>query len=116
MVTPQIVITLSAKRAEIEGHIAKLRRQLATAERDLSAVTAVLALCERRPAKQTRFPAHANLNRLFVSGEMFRLCKWAIEEAGKSLTTREIASANIRAKGWAEEDVMLKKALAYRPI
>lgn len=97
-------------------HIAELRRQLAVAERDLSSVTVVLALYDIQPAKQMRFPAYANLNRLFVYGEMFGLCKRAIEEAGKPLTTREIALAVIRAKRWNKADMMLRKAVAYRLI
>lgn len=116
MALPQIVTTLTAKRDEIEAHIAELRRQLAAAERDLSSVTAVLALYEVSPTSQTRFPAYAHLNRLFAYGEMFRLCKAALEEAGKPLTTREIALAVIRAKGWDEADTMLRKAVAYRLI
>lgn len=116
MAAPQIVNTLTAKRDEIEAHIKALRDQLAVAERDLSSVTAVLALYDLHPAKQMRFPAYANLNRLFVYGEMFGLCKRAIEEAGRPLTTREIALAVIRAKGWDESDAMLRKAVAYRLI
>jgi len=116
MATPQVVNTLAAKRDEIEAHIKALRDQLATAERDLSSVTAVLALYDLHPAKQMRFPAYANLNRLFVYGEMFGLCKRAIEEAGRPLSTREIAVAVIRAKGWDDRDAMLRKAVAYRLI
>lgn len=116
MAVPQIVNTLTAKRDEIEAHIRELRRQLAAAERDLSSVTAVLALYDLSPATTTRFPAYANLNRLFAYGEMFGLCKAAIAEAGKPLTTREIALAVIRAKGWDEGDRMLRKAVAYRLI
>jgi len=116
MATPQVVNTLTAKRDEIEAHIKALRDQLAVAERDLSSVTAVLALYDLQPAKQMRFPAYANLNRLFVYGEMFGLCKRAIEDAGRPLSTREIALAVIRAKGWDESDMMLRKAVAYRLI
>lgn len=111
-----VVSTLTAKRNEIETHIKALRAQLAVAERDLSSVTAVLALYELTPATELRFPAYAHLNRLFVYGEMFKLCKQALEEAGKPLTTREIALAVIRAKGWDDTDVMLRKAVAYRLI
>ncbi|MHC2088674.1 hypothetical protein [Methylobacterium sp. CM6244] len=111
-----VVSTLTAKRNEIEAHIKALRAQLAVAERDLSSVTAVLALYELTPATELRFPAYAHLNRLFVYGEMFKLCKAALEEAGRPLTTREIALAVIRAKGWDENDVMLRKAVAYRLI
>lgn len=111
-----VVSTLTAKRNEIEAHIKALRAQLAVAERDLSSVTAVLALYELTPATELRFPAYAHLNRLYVYGEMFKLCKQALEEAGKPLTTREIALAVIRAKGWDENDVMLRKAVAYRLI
>lgn len=53
---------------------------------------------------------------LHNAGEMFGLCKAAFEEAGKPLTTREIALAVIRAKGWDEADMMLRKAVAYRLI
>ncbi|MFH6781498.1 MULTISPECIES: hypothetical protein [Methylobacterium] len=116
MALPQIVTTLRTKRDEIEAHIAELRRQLAAAERDLSSVTAVLALYDLSPATQTRFPAYAHLNRLFAYGEMFKLCKATLEEAGEPLTTRELALAVIRAKGWDEEDRLLKRAVAYRLI
>lgn len=116
MALPQIVNTLTVKRNEIEAHIKALRDQLAVAERDLSSVTAVLALYELTPATGLRFPAYAHLNRLFVYGEMFRLCKEALTQAGKPLTTREIALAVICMKGWDERDVMLRKAVAYRLI
>ena len=116
MALPQIVTTLTAKRNEIEAHIKVLRDQLAVAECDLSSVTAVLALYELTPATELRFPAYAHLNRLFAYGEMFGLCKRAIEEAGKPLTTREIALAVVRMKRWDDNDVMLRKAVAYRLI
>ena len=116
MALPQIVTTLQAKRNEIEAHIAELRRQIEKAERDLSSVTAVLALYEVSPETQTRFPAYAHLNRLFAYGEMFKLCKRALEEAGKPLNTREIALAVVRMKGWDEGDTLLRKAVAYRLI
>ncbi|WP_156394110.1 hypothetical protein [Methylobacterium sp. Leaf94] len=116
MALPQIVNTLTAKRDEIEAHIMVLRDQLRAAESDLSAVTAVLSLYELSPTTQTRFPAYAHLNRLFAYGEMFGLCKRAIAEAGRPLTTREIALAVIRAKGWDDKDAMLRKAVAYRLI
>jgi hypothetical protein len=116
MALPQIVHTLTEKRHEIEAHIVELRRQLANAERDLSSIVAVLALYEVSSATQTRFPAYAHLNRLFAYGEMFRLCKAALADAGKPLTTREIALAVIRAKGWDEGDAQLRKAVAYRLI
>jgi len=102
------------KRNEIEAHIVELRRQLANAERDLSSIMAVLALYELSPTTQTRFPTYAHLNRLFAYGEMFNLCKAALAEAGKPLDTREITRAVIRAKGWDEDDRMLRKAIAYR--
>ncbi|AIQ89774.1 hypothetical protein [Methylobacterium oryzae] len=116
MAVPQIVHTLTEKRNEIEAHIKELRRQLGAAERDLSSVNAVLALYDLSPSTQTRFPAYANLNRLFAYGEMFKLCKAALEEAGKPLDTREITRAIIRAKGWDENDAMLRKAIAYRLV
>ncbi|HJE25525.1 MAG TPA: hypothetical protein K8W01_17890 [Methylorubrum populi] len=116
MALPQIVTTLQAKRNEIEAYIAELRRQIDKAERDLSSVTAVLALYDVSPETQTRFPAYAHLNRLFAYGEMFNLCKQALEEAGKPLNTREIALAVIRMKGWDDGDMQLRKAVAYRLI
>lgn len=76
----------------------------------------MLAPYEVSPTSQTRFPTYAYLNRVFAYGEMFRLCKAALEEAGKPLTTREIAVVVIRAKGWDEADMMLRKAVAYRLI
>ncbi|MEE8628829.1 MULTISPECIES: hypothetical protein [Methylobacterium] len=116
MALPQVVTNLRAKRDEIEAHIAELRRQLAVAERDLSSVTAVLALYDLSPTTQTRFPAYAHLNRLFAYGEMFNLSKAALEEAGRPLSTRELAAAVIQAKQWDEGDAMLRRAGAYRLI
>lgn len=116
MAASQIVHTLTEKRNEIEAHISELRRQLAAAERDLSSVNAVLALYNLSPSTQTRFPAYASLNRLFAYGEMFKLCKAALAEAGRPLDTREITRAIIRAKGWDGSDVMLRKAIAYRLV
>ncbi|MFF8802270.1 MULTISPECIES: hypothetical protein [unclassified Methylobacterium] len=116
MALPQIVTTLQAKRNEIEAHIAELRRQIEKAELDLSSVTAVLALYVVSPETQTRFPAYAHLNRLFAYGEMFKLCKRALEEAGEPLNTREVALAVVRMKGWDEGDMQLRKAVAYRLI
>lgn len=68
------------------------------------------------PTTQTRFPAYAHLNRLFAYGEMFDLAKAALSEAGKPLTTREIAQGIICAKHWDQRDMMLRKAVAYRLI
>ncbi len=99
MALPQIVTTLTAKRDEIEAHIAELRRQLAAVERDLSSVTAVLALYEVSPTSQTYFPAYAHLNRLFAYGEMFRLCKAALEEAGRPLNDGRNRSGGDPRKG-----------------
>lgn len=86
------------------------------AERDLSSVTALLAVNKVSPTSQTRFAAYAHLNRLFAYGAMSQLCEAALEEAGKPLTTREIALAVVRAKGWDEADTTLRKAVAYRLI
>lgn len=47
---------------------------------------------------------------------MFTLAKATITQAGKPLTTREIALAIIQAKRWDERDMMLRKAVAYRLI
>jgi hypothetical protein len=116
MALPQIVNTLTAKRDEIEAHIKVLRDQLRSAESNLSAVTAVLSLYELSPATQTRLPAYVPVNRLFTYGEMFTLAKEAIAQAGTPLTTQELALAIIRTKRWDELDMMLRKAVAYRPI
>ncbi|WP_279356310.1 hypothetical protein [Methylobacterium indicum] len=116
MALPQVVTTLRTKRDEIEAHIAELRRQLAAAERDLSSVTAVLALYDLSPNTQIRFPAYAHLNRLFAYGEMFRLAKEALRHAGVPLTTRQIALEIVRLKKWDEADLLLRKAVAYRLI
>ncbi len=58
----------------------------------------MLALYEASPTMQTCFPAYAHLNQLFAYGEMFTLCKAALEEAGKPLDTQEITRAIIRAR------------------
>jgi hypothetical protein len=116
MADPHIVTTLRAKRHELESAIVYLEGKLDEARRDLSHVNAVIRLYEIGPDPQLQFPAHASLNRLFRHGEMFAMCKEALAASGEPLTTRELAMAVIRAKGWDQEDKVLRSAIAYRLI
>lgn len=47
---------------------------------------------------------------------MFGLVKEALTQVGKQLTTREIALSVIRAKGWDERDMILRRTVAYRLV
>ena len=57
-----------------------------------------------------------NLKRVLTSGETVTQAEAALEAAGRPITTREIAEAFIRAKGWDEADVSLRQAVTYRLV
>jgi hypothetical protein len=68
------------------------------ARRDLAHVNASLRLFVVED-QRLQFPAYVDINRLFRRGEMYALCKKALEEAGEPLTIRELALLVFKAKG-----------------
>lgn len=116
MSDPQIVTTLRRKREDLERQLAMLAGQAKATEIALSHVSAVIALYEATGDEPPAFPVHMDLSRLFKRFELWRLCEAALKAAGEPQTTRELARAVIKAKGWNVEDAPLRKAVAYRIV
>lgn len=111
--TPQVLNTLSAKRREIEDHIARLEADLDQARRDLSAILAATAVFS---AEGPLPKAYMNLTRLFPRRELPRLCLAALQSSTTNLSTREIAAYVMREKGMDLGDRHLRKAIAYKVV
>lgn len=107
----QILNTLRTKADQIAGTIAHYEDKLERARRDLSHVNAVMALYE---AGEDVAP-YVDLNRVFKRGEIAKLAKSYLSEAGE-LTTREIAARIIADKGMDTADSVLRKTVAYRVV
>ena len=114
MAEAHIVTTLRAKREEIEGYIAELEKRVARARRDLLHVTATLRLYETGQTDDV--PRYADLTRLFRPREIGRLVDAALADAGRPMSTRELALVVVRAKGWNEDDADLRKSVANRIV
>src|SRR3990172_2555275 len=114
MAEPQIVTTLTRKRAEIEKAIASYEKRIAQARRDLAHVNATLRMFEA-PEGRTEFPVYVDTLRLFKRGEIVAICKKALVEEGP-LDTRELALRVIRTKGLDEDDSVLRTSITYRIV
>ena len=114
MAEPQVLSTLRRKRADVEGYIAKLERQIEDAKRDLSAINATIRIFEVN-GEPREFPAYVEIHRLFKRGEMTGICKAALAQEGP-LDTRELALRVIRAKGLDEGDKALRQTIALRIV
>ncbi|MFG1263895.1 hypothetical protein [Xanthobacter aminoxidans] len=114
MAEPQVLSTLRRKRADVEGYIAKLERQIEDAKRDLSAINATIRIFEVN-GEPSEFPAYVEIHRLFKRGEMTAICRAALAKEGP-LDTRELALRIIRAKGLDEGDKALRQTIALRIV
>ena len=113
MAEPNILHTLTAKRAEIEGYIRDTEKRLAQARADLAHVSATLRLFETKRDETTQFPVYIKLNTLFRRNELAGLCEAALQDAPEAtLDTREIAAAVMAAKGWDAADKALVVSVA----
>jgi hypothetical protein len=108
------VTTLRHKRDEIAASIRLYERQLAQARADLAHVMAAIRIFEAS-GDPADLASYADLHRLFRYGEMWALCSKALANGG-SLTTRELATHVMKAKGLDAGDRVLAKAITYRLI
>ncbi len=111
----QILTTLKRKRDDIERTITAYEGKIAACRRDLAHVIGVLALFEAS-GEPSELGAHVSIVRLFKRGEVFAICRKALEAAPDGLDTRELALAVIRAKGLDEADAVMRKAVALSII
>jgi hypothetical protein len=115
MADPHVLTTLRAKRDQMEAAIRAYEKKVEALRRDLSHVNATLRLFELNGEHEV-FPVHMDLNRLFKRGEVFAICRQALESAPEGLDTRELGLAVVRAKGMDEGDAVLRKAVNYRIV
>lgn len=109
----QVIVTLNAKRREIEAHIGSLERDLEQARRDLSAILAAIKVFS---ADGVRVTAYMNLAKLFPRHELPRLAQEALASSPAGVSTKAIAAHVIVAKGLDGEDRHLRKAIAYKVV
>ena len=114
MADPQILTTLRTKQAEIETYIGRIEKQLAAARHDLAHVNATIRLFEMN-GEHSQFPVYVQMKRMFVKGELPKLCREAIEASPEGqLDTRQLAQAVMLAKGWDATDKVLAVSVSYR--
>lgn len=63
-----------------------------------------------------QIPAYVDLNRLFRRGELAAPPREALSARGEPMTTRELALHVVTAKGWDQDDNVLRSAMAYRLV
>jgi hypothetical protein len=110
MVESRTLETLQAKREAVEKAVAHYELRLAQARADLAHLTAVCAIFESgenaTPYVDTRF--------IFKRAELSTLCKAALAQG--PMTTRQLASYVMEAKGWPTEDRVFKRSLCMRIV
>ena len=114
MTDPQIIVTLTRKRNQIEATIAAYEKKIEAAKRDLAHVNATIAMFEA-PEGRTQFPVYMDTLRLFKRGEIVSLCKAALIKEGAQ-DTRQLALYVIEAKGLNGEDAVLRRSIAFRVV
>jgi hypothetical protein len=113
MATENIIKTLTSKRDGIERTIATYQKRIEEARRDLSHVNATIRLFETgRTEEGARY---VDTLRLFKRGEIWGLCKAALEKEGP-LDSRELAVRLIQHRGLDIEDTVLRKSLTLRVV
>ena len=80
----QVVVTLNAKRLEIEAHIGSLERDLEQARRDLSAVLATIRVFSADGPKVT---AYMQMAKVFPRHELPKLVRAALAAAPAGVST-----------------------------
>jgi hypothetical protein len=108
MSDPQIIQTLTTKRNQIESRIEAWQREIEAARCDLAAINATMALFKQDGVIRPTM----SIARMFKRGELFAMCKDAIEAAGEAQDTRQLARAVAQAKGLDAGDRVIRKALA----
>jgi hypothetical protein len=117
MAEQQIILTLRAKRAEIETYIRDTEKRLAQARADLAHVNATLRLFETTRDETTAFPVYLRLANLFQRGELIRLCKEAIAASPEGeMDTRQLAAHVVAVKGWDADDKALVVSVTHKIV
>jgi hypothetical protein len=117
MTNSHVVSALRLKRAEISGHIHDLEKRIARQRANLANLDATIklfspganpdAIPAKRPYRRTRYFAH---------NELSRLTQDALRTASGPLTSAEIASAVMQAKGMPNDNAAFKEIVAARVL
>src|ERR1700732_3116756 len=108
-----VVSGLIEKRRELAGIIDELQRQLDQHRADLTHIDGVLRVLAADLDPETIRPKRAyRRNRYFARNELSRLCLSVLRTAtGEPLSTDEITSRVITAKGFGPADSILRAAI-----
>jgi hypothetical protein len=111
--TAHVVSSLIDKRRELSGIIDELQRQLDQHRADLTHIDGVLRVLATNLDLETIRPKRAyRRNRYFARNELSRLCLGVLRTAaGELLSTDDIASRVIAAKGFDAGDAILRAAI-----
>src|ERR1700737_1507432 len=117
MTNRRVISALRRKRAEISGHIHDLEKRIGRQRANLANLDATIKLFSpgtnpdvipaKRPYRRTRYFAH---------NELSRLTQDTLRTASGPLTSAEIASAVMQAKGMPSGDAAFKEIVAARVI
>jgi len=117
MTNSHVISALRLKRAEISGHIHDLEKRIARQLANLANLDATIklfspginpdAIPPKRVYRRTRYFAH---------NELSRLTQDALRTASRPLTSAEIATAVMHAKGMPPGDAAFKEIVATRAL
>jgi hypothetical protein len=113
MADTHVVSALRERRAKVAGCVARLERQLDQHRADLTHIDGVLRLFQpdRDPGEIKPKRTYARRTRYFARNELSRLTLEALRDAGKLLSTDEIAGQVIAAKGFDGGDAKLRVSI-----
>src|SRR5580704_19169240 len=117
MINSHVISSLRLKRAEISGHIHDLEKRIARQRANLANLDGTIklfspgtnpdAIPPKRPYRRTRY---------FARNELSRLTQDALRTASGPLTSAEIASAVMQAKGMPSDDAAFKEIVVVRAL
>jgi hypothetical protein len=119
MADTHVVSALREKRAKVAGCITRLERQLDQHRADLSHIDGVLRLFEpdRDPESIKPKLTYARRTRYFARNELSRLVLATLRDAdNKRMSTDEIASRALAAKGFEAADAIMRGAVRKQAL
>src|ERR1700737_1752277 len=117
MTEPHVISALRQKRSEISGHIHDLEKPIARQRTNLANLDATIRLFSPGTDPDAIPPKRVYLRtQYFAHNELSRLTQDALRTASGPLTSAEIASAVMQAKGMPSGDAAFKEIVAARVI
>jgi hypothetical protein len=117
MTDSHVISALRLKRAEISGHIHDLEKRIARQRANLANLDATIKLFSPGANPDAIPPKRAyRRTRYFAHNEFSRLTQDALRTASGPLTSAEIATAVMQAKGTPAADAAFKEIVAERAL